>query len=51
VPPFDTKTAEEIVQYSLGKPIKEVFTSFEEQPIAAASLGQVSWLQSFEAYQ
>lgn len=41
VPPFDSATAREIVQYSLGKKVEEVFDSFEETPIAAASLGQV----------
>ena len=41
VPPFDTETAKEILRSNLGKPVSEVFEEFEDQPIAAASLGQV----------
>jgi predicted unusual protein kinase regulating ubiquinone biosynthesis (AarF/ABC1/UbiB family) len=41
VPPFDSTTALEIIQYNLGRPVNEVFDSFDPEPIAAASLGQV----------
>mmetsp|Transcript_29730 Transcript_29730/g.65790 ORF Transcript_29730/g.65790 Transcript_29730/m.65790 type:complete len:842 (-) Transcript_29730:440-2965(-) len=41
VPPFDSETARQIVESNLGKPIEEVFSEWEEIPIAAASLGQV----------
>ena len=41
VPPFDTETAKEILRSNLGKPVEEVFEEFQDEPIAAASLGQV----------
>jgi len=41
VPPFSTSTAVSIIESQLGKKIGEVFDSFDDQPIAAASLGQV----------
>jgi len=41
VPPFDSAVATKIVESSLGAPIADVFEEFEEEPIAAASLGQV----------
>ena len=41
VPPFDTETALATVEESLGKPVSELYDSFEPEPIAAASLGQV----------
>jgi ubiquinone biosynthesis protein len=34
----DVKT---IIEYEMGKKIEDVFSEFEEKPIASASLGQV----------
>lgn len=41
VPGFSSERAKEIVSKELGKPFDEVFTDFSEQPLKAASLGQV----------
>jgi predicted unusual protein kinase regulating ubiquinone biosynthesis (AarF/ABC1/UbiB family) len=41
VPPFPTDQARAIVEQELGKPIEELFESFSEEPIGAASFGQV----------
>ena len=41
VEPFDTAEARRIVEAELERPIDEVFSSFSEQPIAAASIAQV----------
>ena len=39
--PFPTEQARAIVVAELGKPINEIFTSFENEPIASASIGQI----------
>ena len=41
VKPFDYAAVEEIVTSELGVRISKAFSSFEQEPIAAASLGQV----------
>jgi predicted unusual protein kinase regulating ubiquinone biosynthesis (AarF/ABC1/UbiB family) len=41
VPPFPTAVARAIVEAELGARIPDLFESFDDEPIAAASLGQV----------
>lgn len=41
VPAFGGKRAKAILEEELGKPIDQLFSDFDDQPIAAASLGQV----------
>jgi len=41
VPPFDTDSARQIIAEELGCPAEECFASFEDEPIACGSIGQV----------
>ncbi|HEU5090770.1 MAG TPA: AarF/UbiB family protein, partial [Roseiflexaceae bacterium] len=41
VPPFDSEQAIAIVEADLGAPLARLFATFEREPFAAASLGQV----------
>lgn len=41
VPAFSGARAKEIVSAELGRPADEIFTNFSEEPLKAASLGQV----------
>ena len=41
VPPFPAAQARRMVEQAFGKPIDAVFTSFEAEPVASASIAQV----------
>lgn len=41
LPPFSATTAKRIIEKELGKPLGELFTHFEDNPVAAASVAQV----------
>ena len=41
VPPFDSQVAVGIVERAFGKPLTAIFESFEQQPVASASIAQV----------
>lgn len=41
VPPFPYEQVKELVESELGKPVEEVYTSFDIVPIASASIAQV----------
>ncbi len=41
LPPFSSKKAVEIIENEFKKNIKDIFTDFDEKPIAAASISQV----------
>ena len=41
VEPFDAALAKEIISGELHKPVSEAFASFDEQPMASGSIGQV----------
>ncbi|MGE5138736.1 MAG: ABC1 kinase family protein, partial [Rudaea sp.] len=40
-PPFPSEQARSVVESELGRKIEEIFATFEDAPLAAASLGQV----------
>src|SRR5579875_875653 len=40
-PPMDPALAEEVLEADLGRPVRELFAEFAEEPMAAASIGQV----------
>ncbi|MFV8164877.1 ABC1 kinase family protein [Mycobacterium sp. 134] len=40
-PPMGPRLAHEVVHAELGRPVTEVFTEFSDEPMAAASIGQV----------
>ena len=41
VPPFDGRIARRIIEEAYGRTAEQVFSSFDEQPLAAASIAQV----------
>src|SRR5690606_24223230 len=41
VPPFPVELLRETIAEALGAPVDEVFASFDDEPLSAASIGQV----------
>ncbi len=41
VPPFSVKEVKSVIVEELGKSVEELYGSFDEEPLAAASIGQV----------
>ncbi len=41
VPPFDARTAREMIRRDLGQPPAAIFKRFDDTPLSAASIGQV----------
>lgn len=41
VPPFDSKKARQILEEEWGRPVEQVLSKISDEPVAAASLGQV----------
>ncbi|MBC2694382.1 MAG: AarF/ABC1/UbiB kinase family protein, partial [Desulfobacteraceae bacterium] len=41
VPSFPYSEARQIIEFELGRPLKDIFQHFEDTPLAAASIGQV----------
>ena len=48
LPPFAAAEARRIVADELGRPLEEIFQSFEDQPVAAASIAQVHFAVTAE---
>jgi predicted unusual protein kinase regulating ubiquinone biosynthesis (AarF/ABC1/UbiB family) len=40
-PPMDPEASRRVIKEEFGAPVEEVFESFEDEPVAAASIGQV----------
>ncbi len=46
LPPFSAETAREIIEEELERPVEELFQSFDDTPVAAASIAQVHFAVS-----
>ena len=40
-PPMDPEASRSVIKEEFGKPVEEVFATFQDEPVAAASIGQV----------
>src|SRR5918999_2064693 len=40
-PPMDPKASRAVIEEEFGKPVEDIFASFDDSPVAAASIGQV----------
>src|SRR6266851_3946241 len=45
VPPFSSEEVLATLQRAYGKPVEQVFKSFDREPIASASVAQVHWAE------
>ena len=49
VPPFPTEAALEVMEQAWGRPVSAVLAQISDEPVAAASLGQVHGSANFAA--
>jgi len=48
LPPFPSRDARAAIERELGKPIEELYSAFEDEPVAAASIAQVHFARTLE---